>query len=267
MRRARTPLPLTLACCLALAGALAGCGGGSSDSLVHLQGSSASISKATLDHWMRAKVGADFRASIGTKGPQGLVAEPADYSECAEAAKKIVPRSFTGKLKLSDAQIRRKCQELHQAVKEQALSSLIAEQWAAVEAAEAGVRISPAFLHKEYERYRAQTFPIEAELQRYLADRHWSISDVLFEVKRNLLARGLAPKFQAEVAKAGGGEAGYAKLTLEHYHAHIAKTSCKAGYVVPGCKEYREPPGGPLAPNVIIEAFAGGRASSASPYK
>ena len=266
MHRARTLLPLALACCLALAGALGGCGGGSSDSLVQLQGSSASISKSTLDHWMRAKVGADFRASIGTKGPQGLVSEPADYSECAAAARKIVRRSFTGKLKLSDAQIKRKCQELHQAVKEQALGSLIAMRWAEIEAARAGTHISPAFLHKEYERYRAHTFPIEAELQRYLAERHWSISDVLFEVKRNLLARELAPKFEAEARKAGD-DGGFAKLGLGQEHAHIAKTSCEAGYVVPGCREYREPPGGPIAPNLVLEAFAAGRASSKSPYK
>jgi hypothetical protein len=266
VRRATTRLlPPTLACCLALAGALAGCGGDSGDSLVQLQGSSVSISKATLDHWMRAKVGADFRASIVTKGPQGLVSEPANYAECAAAAKKIVPRGSTGELKLSDAQINRKCQELHQAVKEQALGFLIAAQWAATEAAQAGVHVSPALLHKEYERYRAQRFPIETELQSYLAERNWSVSDVLFEIKQNLLARAMASKLQAEGKTVGGG--GYTKLVLEHEGAHIAKTSCKEGYVVPGCKEYREPRGGRIAPNLVLEAFVAGRASSKTPYQ
>jgi len=252
---------------VALTCLLAGCGEGSSSSLVQLEGSSASITRGTLNHWMRATVGVDFRASIGTKGPQGLVAEPANYPECMQAAEKIVPRSFSGQLKLTDAQLKLKCQQLHQAIKEEALGFLIQMRWSELEAANAGAKITPAALHAEYEAYLKRTFPAEGQLQKYLAERHWSTADVLFEVKRNLLARVLIPRFQAEVQKAGGGNAVYAALTIAQGHARTAKTHCKAGYVVPGCKGYREPSGGPLAPNVIIEAFAQGRVSSRSPYK
>ncbi len=249
------PVPC-LACCLALAGPLIGCGGGSSDSLVHFQGSSESISKATLNHWMHAKAGADFRAIIGTKGPQGLVAEPANYAECSEAVKKVVPRSFTGQLKLSDVQIKRKCEELYGAVKGQALLSLIQAHWAAVDAAKAGVHVSPASLHKAYERYRAGFLPSEADLHKYLTERNLSVSDLVFEVKQGLFKRTLKPKYLAE-AKQRGGE-----ILLARYREHVAKTSCAKGYVVAGCKGYREPAGGAPAPNVILEGFAQGQGSS-----
>lgn len=262
MRRARTHLLATIVCCLALAGDLAGCGGNSSGSLARFQGSSASIDKASLNHWMRAKVGADFRASIGTKGPEGLVSEPADYAECTAAAKKIVPRSFTGKLKLSDVEIQRKCQELYGAAKEQALSALIRSQWATIEAAKVGVHVSPAFLHKEFERYRKVALPSEAELQRYLTERHWSVSDILFELRQSILDRTLRPKYAAEAKRVTG-----ANVLLALYHTRVAKTTCEKGYVVPGCREYRELPGGPPAPNIILEGFAQGRVSSKSPYR
>jgi hypothetical protein len=37
----------------------------------------------------------------------------------------------------------------------------------------------------------------------------------------------------------------------------IAKTTCKRGYVVLGCKEYREPAVALPSPSVILEGFAG----------
>lgn len=229
---------------------------------MHLQGSSASIGKATLAHWMRVKLGVDYLTNIGTPAPLGLVSEPADYPRCAAAASKIVPREQSGKPKLSGAQIKRKCQQLYQAIKEQVLSSLITAQWTAVEASKAGVHVSAAALHGNFERYRDQDMPSEAQLHKYLTDRHWSISDILFERKQSLLLIGLTPKLEAESKRAGGGEAGYAKVILAHQRKQLAETSCQKGYVVPGCKEYREPPGGPYAPNVILEAFVAGRASS-----
>jgi hypothetical protein len=178
-------LPFLLLTSLAIALSLLilnACGGGS-DSLAHIQGSSASTSKATLNHWTRALAGADFRASVGTKGPQGLVAEPADYSECAAAARKVVPRSFTGQLKLSDAQIEQKCHELYRSIKAQALSYLLSAQWTALEGKEQGIEVSDALLQSEFARYRKQNYPNEADLQRYLDDRHWVLSDILYQLK------------------------------------------------------------------------------------
>jgi hypothetical protein len=253
------PLLPALASCLALlALALSACGD-SSDSLTNVQGSSASITKPMLDHWMRALAGADFRSTIGTKGPRGLVSEPADEGECAEAAKKIVPRSFTGKLKLTGEQIKRKCQQLHDAVKAQALSFLLSVQWTVAEGAEQGLHVSDADLHREFARSRGALYPTEADLQKYLAERQWTLSDVLYQLKRAVLVTRILPKFQQRVKRAGGGEAVYAKLALERYQGLIAKTTCRAGYVVQGCKGYREPAREATPPNALLEQFAQGR--------
>jgi hypothetical protein len=250
--RSLLPLPL-LAIPLALL-ALAGCGG-SSESLTTIQGDSGAISKPMLDHWMRAMAGGDFRQNIGTKGPEGLVSEPANYAECEAAAAKIVPRTYTGQLKLSKAQINQKCHQLYHSLKAQALSFLISVQWAVTEGKEAGFEVSEALLHKEFARTRKQTYPTETLLRRYLQERHWSLSDVLYQLKRNILVRKLLPTFQAKVKQAGGGEATYAKLALERYSSLVSKTSCKPGYVVPNCRQYHGPPSVEPSPDVIIEAF------------
>ncbi len=236
---------------------LAGCGG--SDSLTHIQGSSATITKPMLDHWMRAEVATDFRATIGTKAPAGLASEPANYSECAEAAKKVIPGTFAGKLKLTDAAISQKCHELYRAVRDQAMSYLLSAEWTMLEGKELGVPLSNAELHKEFVRYRNQGYKTEAAFQQYMKERRLALSDVLYEVKRNILVTRILPKFQIRVKRAGGGERVYAKLALERYHGLIAKTSCKSGYVMEDCKEYRAPATPLPSPDSILEALTQGR--------
>lgn len=260
----RLPKRPPLLCALLLTVTLTnlyGCGGSSSsESLTHIQGSSASISKATLNHWMRAVLGGDFRQSVGTKGPVGLVSEPAKDSECVAAAKKLVPRSFTGQSKLSEAQLLQKCHELHEAVKAQAISYLLSAQTVALEAAEEGVVLSDAELHKEFARFRREAYPTEAELQQYMGERHLVLSDVLYAFKRNILSARITAKLQAKAKQSGsGGEAAFASLAVANYKGMIAKTTCKAGYVAQGCKGYREPARPAPAPNALLEAFVGGR--------
>lgn len=246
---------------LVIAGMLAlfsGCGA-ESHSIAHIEGRSASISKPTLNHWMRALAGEDFRQGVGTTGPRGLVAEPANYAECSSAAKKLVPKTASGQRRLSEAQIAQKCHELYRSVKEQALSFLISAQWTLAEGAEQGVTVSSALLHSEFVRSREQAYPTEADLQRYLAERHWTLADLLYQLKIGVLVAKLQPKFEAAVKRAGGGERTYVKLALEHYKRLIVKTSCRPGYVVPDCKEYHGSPTGPPSGEVIVERFVQGR--------
>lgn len=256
---------IPLACAIILFALLgtAGCAGKASvtQSLTHIDGSSAAISKATLDHWMRAMAGGDFRGSLGYKGPRGLVSEPADYPECVSAAKKIVPRTVAGQLKLTDGQIMTTCHQLYNSIKAQALSFLISVQWTVIEGAEQGLKVSPAQLQREFARFRKQTYPTEADLHKYLSERQWVLSDVLYQLKRNVLVTAILPKFEARVKKAGGGEKTYTRLALQRYHALIAKTTCRAGYVVPNCSEYHEPPTVAPSPNALLEQLVKGQAS------
>ncbi len=251
-------LALPMVALTLLAASLAGCGG-SGESLTHIKGTSASTDKAALDHWMRAMAGGDFRASIGTKAPPGLASEPVNYSECARAAKKIVPRTLTGQLKLTDAQIRTKCGILHRSLKAQALSFLISVEWTVLEGEEEGLKVTDSLLKKEFARFRKQTYPTEADLRRYLKERQWVLSDVLYQLKRNVLVTRILPRFEAKVQKAGGGESTYTKLALQRYKDLVARTTCETGYVVPNCREYHGPPQVEPAPDAILEEFVKGQ--------
>jgi hypothetical protein len=253
--RASSPIALVLTL-LAATLPLAACGS-SEQSITHIRGSSATIGKPMLDHWMRADVATDFRTSVGRRAPAGLVAEPANYAECTQAAKRVVPKAHTGKPKLTGAAIAEKCRQLYYAVRNQALSFLLSAQWTELEAEELGIHLSTAELHKEFVRYRNEQFETQAKFERYMGEDRLVLADVLYELRRNALTARILPKFEASVKQAGGGEKAYAKLALAHYHNLIDRTTCQSGYVVEDCSGFREPKTPTPSPNALIEAFAG----------
>jgi hypothetical protein len=230
---------------------LAGCGT-ADPSLVRIHGTSASISKATLNEWMRAMAGGDYRQSIGVQGPVGLASEPANPSECADAARAIIPKTATGEPKLTSAQIAQTCAQLHQALKTQALSFLIAVQWAIAEGAEHGITISEAELKHEFESYRTK-YPTTQALRRYLDERHWQVSTVLLQLKRNMIVRRLGERPSSNVNQAQT----LSKL-VARYKTMIARTRCQPGYVVPNCSQYHQPPKAPPAPDILLEQLTAG---------
>jgi hypothetical protein len=258
MSRSRHRLLPSLLAALLLALGLSSCGGSNgSDSITHIQGSSATITKPMLDHWMRETVANDFRANVGTKAPVGLVLEPANYPQCAEAAKKVIRRSYTGRLVLSDAEISQKCHQLYQAIKAETLAYLLSVQWTTLEGEEQGITVSDAEVRQQFKRFAKSFYKSQAAQRSYLAERHMVVADVLYKLRRNMLATRLQPRLLAEVKKAGGGERNFTRLALDRYHGLIAKTSCKPGYVVFGCREYRPPAVALPSPSVILEGFAG----------
>jgi hypothetical protein len=235
---------------------LGGCGG--EQSVVHFQGAPhASISKATLNHWMRSIVGADFRTSIAKQGPTGLVSEPADYERCIDAAKLVAPRSMFNQLRLGRTKLDLICHELYRTVKAQALGFLISAQWTLAEASRAGITVDAVELKRAFAGIRGPRFPTEQSLRKYERERQLSLADLLYQVRVDTLVSRLLPRFERQVAAAGGGESAYAKLALAHYHELITKTTCEKGYVVPGCSAYRGPAGGPTPANVILTELVG----------
>jgi hypothetical protein len=227
-----------------------GCGGGKT--VVRISGApTASISAATLDHWMQAMAGSDFRETIGAQGPRGLVSEPADYRRCIDAAKLVAPRSFFNQLKLSRAALNQKCHELYHSVKAQALSFLISVQWAIVEGAERDIEASDADVKRAFQQIRQRQYQTESDLHRYLAERQWSLSDLLYQLRHDILASRLHPQSK-RIADKAGGEPGYEKVVAERHDRLVARTSCARGYVVPNCGAYHGPPMVSPPPRAIL---------------
>jgi hypothetical protein len=228
---------------------------GSEEALVRFQGSSAKITRPALDHWMKVLVAGDFLTYLHRPAPLGLASEPADPSECAGAAKKLAPRSSTGALELSDAQIDDKCRVLHQTIKTEALNFLLEVQWMTREGEERGVRVSEEEVRRQFPAYAKELYGEKANQRRYFAERHMNLADAMYQLKRSILYTRLKLKFRDEVARIGGGQRTFVRLALANYHGMIAKTICTAGYVILGCRGYREPAELPTPSWITLEGF------------
>jgi hypothetical protein len=251
-------LVLGVAAALALNAGCDGTGGGNdgASSVAYVEGAPGSIDRVTLGHWMRALVGESVREDIGTQGPSGLVSEPADYSRCIDAAKLLAPRSFFNQLRLTRPQLERSCHQLYRSAKAQALGYLISVRWSMVEAIQRGLSVTDGEVYEAVKRLRKRIFPTEGDLRRYLAERQWSLSDLYYQTKAELLGAKLVFVPGQRVAFDGS----FFARPIEHHLNLARRTTCEPAYVVPGCKEYQGPPVVTPTPKAIIRSIVQGTA-------
>lgn len=211
-----------------------GCGG--NETVVRFASPPAAIDRPTLSHWMEVIAGGDIRRYIASEGPAGLASEPANYPRCFAAAKLVAPRSFFNQLRYDRAQVTEMCHQLHRAIKAQALSFLIAAHWLIVESVRRGIGAGAGELHRVLERATGQSDPSGKRLRPYLAQRHWSASDLLYQARLEVLASKLAARGKHATREAIGR---FAANVIARDRELVARTHCRPGYVVPGCRGYR----------------------------
>ncbi|HEV7527924.1 MAG TPA: hypothetical protein VGO29_03420 [Solirubrobacteraceae bacterium] len=234
----------------------AGCGS-AGESVARLEGvPHGSISPSTLDHWMQATVGGDFRRTIGTEGPAGLVSEPANYPRCIAAARFVAPRSFFNQLRYTRAELEDACRQLYRAIKAQTLSFLISSEWTLTESAKLKLGATAAEVQHALE-VDMQKRPTREDLGKYLTERRWSLADLLYQLKLNVLAAKLVARLRQQASETGGGTRALVRLTSKRDTSTAAKTTCRHGFVVPGCREYRT--NTPPAPSseVVLKRLTG----------
>jgi hypothetical protein len=209
----------------------AGCGGGGGNDVVARVGGY-SITRGMLNRWMSNEVGEDYYLTSTHRVPAGLVSEPPNYKRCVAALKGVAPFPGKGQPRQPTAlELASKCQQLHRAIKEQALDFLISAYGSTAFAASRGIRVSDQETRRSLAEIQAERFPRKGVLAQYLANRNRSYADQLFYVKVNLITQRLLAH-----VKPGDAQA-FAKLSVE---AKRVPVSCSKGYVVHGCKEFRE---------------------------
>ena len=233
---------------------LVGCGGDGPSGDVVAQVGKTAIDRATLNEWMESVAGGDYFEHVHKVAPRGLVSDPPNYARCISTADKIVPKSASGQPEMTRTQLAGKCRQLYRALKEQALSLLISIDSRIGEGAERGLDASEAEVSRLFARIKAEEFPKESEYQAYLAQRDWTPSVEIFQLKRNIITSKIEPKFQG----AGTGwQRAYALSLVAGIKKWSMKTTCRPGYVVSGCKEYKPSATSPTAPALLLEELAG----------
>jgi hypothetical protein len=213
------------------------------------------ITRPTLNHWMQSMTGGDYFEHTGKRAPHGLTSDPVNIPSCLAAARSLVAGG--GKhAPVSDAKLEGICRQLNRQIREQALSFLISVQWRVNEGAERGLKVSDAEVNRYFRKLSANQFPKPGQLQTYLADHEWALSDELHQLKRNLLTTKLQEKV-------GSGDPthkqlAFVKLVTSNVKKRVRETNCRPGYVVSVCRQFKGEPGAATAaPAALLEQLAG----------
>ncbi len=139
-------------------------------------------------------------------------------------------------------------------LRDQTLGFLITAQWVLAEAAAQKLDVSEAAAQKRLQEIQRKQFKRPAELHAYLAKAGETPADLLLRVKLELLESAISRRASAAKRTATEKQAALAALQQEFQKKWKAKTSCRAGYVMEDCREYKG----------AVSAGAGHSAASAS---
>ena len=177
---------LVLAALVAPAALVAGCGGVPGNAVAEVDGNP--IEKATYDHWLQVA------ARSSGQGAKATVPQPPDFTECVAQKRKTTPKPAKGQPKVTDEALKKQCQQEYNQLRDQVLQLLISFQWLEGEAQDQGIKVTDAEVKKSFEQQKKQSFPKEADYQKFLKDSGQTEADILLQVKADLLATKIRDK-------------------------------------------------------------------------
>lgn len=248
-RQTPTRRVLTVAPALALGVAvLAGCGGASPSapgatvanfstkpSPVVVQVGAAAITGRLYEHWMA--IGA---ATVEMPNPTGPLPPRVAY----------IPPNFTACIAhlrkgMRDAPpvaaLRAECRATYESIRRRILTFLIEGYWLRGEAAERHVSLTPREVHSFFEAERRAHYPTPAAFRRLQEASHQSLADLEFAVKTRMLSSRLLRDFATRHPRERSEQATIAAFNSSIRSRWAPRTSCRPGYVVPYCRQYRLP--------------------------
>src|SRR5918998_2167321 len=177
---------LAMAALAVPAALVAGCGGVPGNAVAEVDGDA--IEKESYDHWLQVA------ARTSGQGANAKAPVPPDYTECIAAKRKATPKPAKGQPKVTDEQLKTQCKQEYEQLRDQVLQLLISFQWLEGEAAEQDIKVSDSEVKKAFEDQKKQSFPKDADYQKFLKDSGQSEADLLLQVKADLLASKIRDK-------------------------------------------------------------------------
>ena len=178
-------LLLALCALAATAAVAAGCGGVPGNAVAEVDGTA--IPKEDFEHWM-----AVVAKSSGQ--PNASVPDAPEYTKCVENKRKTAPKPAKGQPKTTDQQLKEQCKQEYEQIRDQVLQLLTSFAWIEGEAEEMGIKVSDAEIKKSFEQQKKQSFPKEADYQKFLKDYGQTEDDVMQRVKLDVLSNKIRDK-------------------------------------------------------------------------
>src|SRR4051812_21943105 len=181
------PLSL-LAALAAVLLVITGCGGDDvpSDSVAKV--GDAKITKEQFNHWFTASVKQQAQ-STGAKPEDVVNPDPPNFTKCVAAKQKApVPK---GVPKPDPKAIKAQCKQEYDGLRDQTLQFLISSQWLTQEAAKRKITATDKEVKTTFDQQKKQSFPKEADYQKFLQTSGQSETDLLYRVKLSVLTNKL----------------------------------------------------------------------------
>jgi foldase protein PrsA len=194
------PRFLALGAFFVVAIALAACGGSSIPGNSVAKVGDNSITKTDFNHWLKiaaisSQGQTDPDVASGKKAAE--IPDPPDFKQCVAQKAQTAPKPAKGQPKPTTAQFKQQCQTEYNGLRDQVLQFLISAQWIVGEADDQGVKVTDAEVEKQFETTKKQSFPKEADFQKFLKSSGMGLDDLKFRVK----VQALSDKLRTKVTK------------------------------------------------------------------
>jgi foldase protein PrsA len=178
---------MALVCAFFPAAIIAACGEGGIPGNAVAEVDGTPIERSDFDHWLTI-------AAKSSGQPNAAVPKPPDFTECIAQAKKAAAKPAEGQPKQTDADYKRQCQQQYDQLRDQVLGLLISFEWIKREAEEQGVEVSDEEVKKSFEQQKKQSFPKEADFQKFLEQSGQTVEDVMMRVRLDALSNKIRDK-------------------------------------------------------------------------
>jgi Raf kinase inhibitor-like YbhB/YbcL family protein len=123
----------------------------------------------------------------------------------------------------------------------EALAFLLTSQWVLDEAAARKLSVSEAEVKRHFEQIRQQSFAKAGSFEKFLASSGETEADLLARVRVELLQSRIVAQVSAgkSPSQSRAVLASFEKAFQQHWRSY---TTCKPGYVMEDCSEYKGPP-------------------------
>jgi hypothetical protein len=236
------PRPLqarTLAALAALTAAvlltttMSACGSSSDEAVVQVAGATP-ITKGLIAHWIPIEAVLSYDVTPVNPVPAGAIPDPPKYTKCMAFLKAHQTPAEAAEGKPTPPRLKANCAREEQNLKGKVLRYMIAYRWEKGELARRGLSLSSSELNKAIRFFETYDFTPK-EFRAYLIHSKETREDLRIITEINAMGTKLQEK---ALLKKGFSPERQRHEIADMVRRWAAKTSCKAGYVVAGCKQY-----------------------------
>src|SRR3954454_2350493 len=163
----------------------AACGGVPGNAVATVDGEA--IDKTDFSHWLSVVAKSSGQANAA-------VPDPPSYAKCVAAKRKTTPAPAKGQPKVTDTQLKTQCKQEYEQQRSQVMQLLVSFKWIQGEAEAQGIKVTDAEVKKSFDEQKKQSFPKEADYQKFLKQSGQTQEDILQRVKLDLLSNKIRDK-------------------------------------------------------------------------